>query len=153
YRLNASDFVRFASRINTGDRPRVDFDQIKLFEILLPPLSEQERIGDALDEVFSNLDAGVMLLEQVREKLKLYRASVLKAAIEGRLTTEWRKRHPQVEPASELVKRILAERRRSWEEAQLRKFEEQGTEPPGNWKEKYREPPATDVTNLPPLPE
>src|SRR5262249_16731123 len=86
YRLNASDFVRFASRINTGDRPRVDFDQIKLFEILLPPLSEQERIGDALDEVFSNLDAGVMLLEQVREKLKLYRASVLKAAIEGRLT-------------------------------------------------------------------
>lgn len=48
YRLNAGDFVRFANRINTGDRPRVDFDQIKLFEMLLLPRPEQERIGTSL---------------------------------------------------------------------------------------------------------
>src|SRR5260370_9918764 len=42
YRLNTGDFVRFASRIHTGDRPRVDFDQIKGFDLILPPRREQE---------------------------------------------------------------------------------------------------------------
>jgi type I restriction enzyme S subunit len=153
YRLNAGDFVRFASRINTGDRPRVDFDQIKVFETWLPPKEEQSRIADTLDELFSDLDAGVAALERVREKLKLYRASVLKAAVEGTLTTEWRAQHPHAEPASELLKRILAERRRGWEQSQLRKFKEKGQEPPKNWKQKYEVPLAPDITNLPALPD
>jgi type I restriction enzyme, S subunit len=89
-------------------------------------------------------------LERVRDKLKLYRAAVLKAAVEGALTAEWRKQHPQTEPASELLKRILAGRRRLWEEEQLRKFKEK---PPKNWKAKYKEPEAPDTTNLPPPPE
>ena len=52
----------------------------------LPPVTEQNRIADTLDELFSDLDAGVAALTRVREKLKLYRASVLKAAVEGTLT-------------------------------------------------------------------
>src|SRR5206468_4402729 len=36
----------------------------------LPPLAEQSRIADALDELFSDLDAGVAALEGVRKKLK-----------------------------------------------------------------------------------
>ena len=151
YRLNAGDFVRFASRINTGDRPRVDFDQIKVFSLLLPPRLEQERIADALDELFSDIDAGVAALNQVREKLTLYRASVLKAAVEGALTTEWRQQHPHTEPASELLKRILADRRRCWEEDQLCKFREKQQEPPKNWKARYKEPVAPDAFKLPSL--
>jgi len=89
----------------------------------------------------------------VREKLKLYRASVLKAAVDGALTAEWRSQHPQTESASELLKCILAERRRSWEEEQLRKFKEKTQEPPKNWKAKYKEPVTPNNTNLPPLPE
>jgi type I restriction enzyme, S subunit len=88
YRLNSGDFVRFASRINTGDRPRVDFDQIKVFNVLLPPKPEQDRIADVLDELLSDLEASVATLERVRSKLKIYRASVLKAAVEGALTAE-----------------------------------------------------------------
>jgi hypothetical protein len=68
--------------------------------------------------------------ERLRGKLKLYRAAVLKAAVEGALTAEWRKQHPQTEPASELLERILAERRRHWEEEQLCNFAEKGREPP-----------------------
>jgi type I restriction enzyme S subunit len=153
YRLNAGDFVRFASRINTGDRPRVDFDQIKTFDLSLPPRSEQERIADALDELLSDLDAGVAALERVRDELKLYRAAVLKAAVEGALTAEWHKHHPQTEPASELLKRILAERRRRWEEEQLRKFKEKGREPPKNWKEKYEQPAEPKIDYLLSLPQ
>jgi type I restriction enzyme S subunit len=87
YRLNAPDFVHFASAINTGDRPRVDFDQVKVFKTLLPPRNEQERIADALDELLSDLDAGVAALERVRTKLAHYRGSILKAAVGGTIVS------------------------------------------------------------------
>ena len=51
----------------------------------LPPLSEQHRITDELDSYLSRLDAAVASLERVQAKLKAYRASVLKTAVEGRL--------------------------------------------------------------------
>jgi type I restriction enzyme S subunit len=119
----------------------------------LPPLAEQGRIASFVDELFSDLDEGVAALKRVQEKLKLYRASVLKAAVEGDLTAEWRAQHPNVEPASELLKRILEERRRRWEEDQLRKFKEKDQEPPKNWKAKHKEPVAPDTSDLAPLPE
>jgi type I restriction enzyme S subunit len=131
----------------------IEFPALKRVEIPLAPREEQERIADALDELFSDLDAGVAALERVREKLKLYRASLLKAAVEGALTAEWRAQHPHTEPASKLLERILAERRRRWEEDQLAKFKAKGQEPRKSWKPKYKEPVAPDTTTLPPLPE
>jgi type I restriction enzyme S subunit len=152
-RLNARDFVNFASHINAGDRPRVDFDQIGEFEISLPPKNEQSRIVSKIEELFSDLDAGVAALERARANLKRYRAAVLKAAVEGRLTAAWRKAHPAVEPASKLLERILTERHKKWEAAQLAKFAAQGKAPPKGWKDKYSEPAKPDTTNLPKLPK
>lgn len=152
YLLNSSEFVRFASQLNTGDRPRVDWDQVKNFAIRLPPRPEQERIANTLDELLSDLDAGVAALERVRAKLKHYRAAVLKSAVEGALTSEWRRQHPATETADALLTRILAERRRRWEEAQLAKFEAAGKAPPNDWKAKYVEPGAPDTSSLPQLP-
>ena len=54
------------------------------------PLPEQQRIVAKIEELFSDLDAGVAALERVRANLKRYRAAVLKAAVEGRLTADWR---------------------------------------------------------------
>ncbi len=121
--------------------------------MLLPPPEEQERIADALDELLSDLDAGVAALERVQAKLKHYRAAVLKAAVEGALTTEWRQQHPATEPASALLTRILAERRRRWEEAQLQKFKDAGKSPPKDWKAKYQEPLPPNTASLPLLPK
>lgn len=153
YRMNSGDFVKFSSGLNTGDRPRVDFSQIGEFGFSLPPRGEQSRIADTLDELFSDLEAGVGGLERARDKLKIYRISVLKAAVEGALTADWRARHPQVEPAGELLKRILVERRRRWEEDQLRQFEEKGRVPPRNWRVKYKEPIARDTIGVPDIPD
>ena len=127
-------------------------DRFRILGMPVAPLNEQRRIVETYEELVSDLDAGVAALERVREKLKLYRASVLKAAMEGALTAEWRAQHPHTEPASELLKRILAERGRRWEEEQLRKFNEKGQEPPKNWKAKYKEPVAPNTTNLSSLP-
>ncbi len=143
YRINAADFVAFASHLDEGDRPRIDFDQIKQFGIDLPPEDEQRRIVAAIEDHFSRLDEAVALLERVQRNLKRYRASVLKAAVEGRLVpTEAelaRDEGRTYEPASVLLERILDERRRRWKSSGA--------------KDPYKEPAATDTTNLPPLPE
>ena len=49
HRLNSTDFVGFASDLNEGDRPRVAFDQIGDFELLVPPPSEQRRIVEKIE--------------------------------------------------------------------------------------------------------
>ena len=110
------------------------------FRFLL--LNEQRRIVAKIEELFSDLDAGVAALERAKAKLKRYRAAVLKAAVEGKLTEEWRAKHPPKETASQLLERILKERRRKWEEDQLAAYAKAGKKPPANWKDKYKEPAA-----------
>ena len=146
---------RLAQRSMTGGvgQMRVPGEFLNSVRIPIAPSNEQARIVNTIEELFSVLDGGTASLEKARDKLKLYRASVLKAAVEGALTADWRKRHPQVEPASELLERILVERRRRWEQDQLRVFEQKGRVPPKNWRAKYKEPVARDTTRLPDLPD
>jgi type I restriction enzyme S subunit len=146
---------RVAQRQMTGGvgQMRVPASFLQGLQIPVAPIAEQQRISDALDELLSDLDAGVEALQRAQAKLSLYRASVLKAAVQGDLTAEWRKRHPDAEPAPGLLQRILLERRQRWEQEQLRKFKAAGKTPPGNWKTKYKEPVAPDTTKLPPIPE
>src|SRR5205085_12558580 len=100
--------------------------------LLIPPCGEQIRIADALDELLTDLDSGVVGLQRVQQKLTHYRASILRAAVDGTLTAQWRQKHPNTEPASELLRGILAERRSRWEDEQLCRFKEKGTQPPKN---------------------
>ena len=158
YRLNAQDFVRFSDRATTGDRPRADFADFGKFPVLVPPLAEQERIADRIDELFTDLSAGVAALERVKRTLSRYRAAVMHAAVTGRLTEAWRKEHgPADEPSPKLLERILTERRRQWERRTLAKYEKNGKQPPKNWKSRYPEPaeprPLPDGSPLPTLPK
>jgi type I restriction enzyme S subunit len=61
------------------------FTDFETLEIPLPSLSVQEKIVNRIEELLSDLDAGVAALERVRVGLKRYKASVLKAAITGKL--------------------------------------------------------------------
>ena len=122
------------------------------FPIPLAPLAEQRRIVAKIDELFSDLDAGVAALERARVNLKRYRAAVLKAAVEGKLTEQWRAEHPATEPASVLLERILSTRRKKWEVDQLAKYAAAGKTPPKDWREKYVEPAGPDAAELPALP-
>ncbi len=130
----------------------VSATQIEACRFPLAPLREQERISSVVEELFSDLDAAVAALGRVQAKLKHYRAAVLKAAVEGSLTAEWREKHPATELASTLLTRILAERRRRWEAAQLQKFKEAGKEPPANWRTRYKGPVQPETHALTVLP-
>jgi len=95
YLLNSSEFVRFANSLNTGDRPRVDYDQLADYPVRLPSLPEQSEIVEVIETQFTRLDAGVAALKRAQANLKRYRAAVLKAAYFGfndtdSLPTNWR---------------------------------------------------------------
>ena len=96
--------ARFAG---TAGQLRVPSAFLDSYPIPLPPLPEQRRIVAEIEKQFTRLDAGVAALKRVRANLKRYRASVLKAACEGRLASQ----DPADEPADRLLVRILAERR------------------------------------------
>jgi len=65
--------------------PAVRDGDVRTQLIPVAPRPEQKRIVSRVEELFSDLDAGVAALERVRVGLKRYKASVLKAACEGRL--------------------------------------------------------------------
>ena len=59
--------------------------QLKELPFPVPPLPEQERIVAKIEELFTQLEAGTSALEGVQAGLRRYKASVLKAAVNGRL--------------------------------------------------------------------
>ena len=118
YRLHAYDFVNFASHLNEGDRPRVSFDQIGDFGILVPPPEEQRRIVERIEVLFDEIDRGVESLRYAKKALEIYRHSLLKAAFEGRLTADWRAQNPdKLESPDALLARIREEREARYEAA------------------------------------
>jgi len=125
----------------------------------------------------SRLDDAVATLEQVQRNLKRYRASVLKAAVEGRLVpTEAklaRKEGRDYEPADVLLARILEERKARWIKQESEKgrcrAEAKTTKAGKPWTKaddqaalakaraaaakNYQEPVPPDTSELPELPE
>lgn len=128
---------------------------IQEIELPLPPAAEQTRIVEKLEELLSDLDAGVAELKAAQKKLAQYRQSLLKAAVEGALTADWRKSQAAApaESGAALLARILTERRSRWETRHLAKFQAQGKAPPKDWQAKYLAPVAPDTAGLPALPQ
>lgn len=121
--------------------------------IPVPPLPDQLRIVAEIEKQFSRLDEGVAALKRAQANLTRYRAAVLKAACEGKLvpteaalTRDKRSaargrrsadaEQSGYETGSQLLARILTERRQKW----------QG-------RGKYKEPAAPETSKVPKLPE
>ena len=84
--------------INTNTKgvgiPHVDPAVLKAIPFPVAPPDQQERIVAEIEKQFSRLDEAVASLKRVKANLKRYQAAVLKAAVEGKLTEEWRKQNP-----------------------------------------------------------
>ena len=128
-------FINPLSELQRGTSyPAVRDSDVRAQPIPLSPLPEQQRIVAKIEELFTQLDAGVAALEKAKAQLRRYRQAVLKAAVEGELTREWREAHRgELEPASVLLKRIKEERK------------QQATR-------KYKELHSVDASDLPDLP-
>jgi len=133
-------------------------ERFRRLPVVVAPSSEQRRIVDVLETHFSRLDEAEAALERVARNLKRYRSAVLQAAVEGRLVaTEAelaRAEGRDYEPASELLKRLLAERRRRWEEAELARLRAARKTPKDDkWRARYPEPERASASDLSGLPE
>ena len=137
-----------------GAQPNISQTILRELSIPLAPINEQTRIVAEIEKQFSRLDEAVANLKRVKVNLKRYKAAVLKAAVEGKLTEEWRRRGDAcvarlagndqgeacpaltkpIETGAELLERILADRRKA------------------AGKGKYKEPVGPDTSGLPELP-
>jgi type I restriction enzyme S subunit len=138
---------RGATKVGLG------LDDIGSVQVPFAPANEQRRIVAKVDACMERSGRAREALDAIPALLERYRQSVLSAAFRGDLTADWRAQHPDTEPASELLKRIRAERRRRWEEAELAKMQAKGKPPKGDaWKERYEEPQDVKVDGLIELP-
>ena len=112
-------FIVCLSEIQRGTSyPAVRDSDVREQKIPIAPTNEQIRLVDEIEMQFTRLDVAVANLKRVQANLERYKASVLKAACEGRLAPQ----DPDDEPAAVLLERILAERRRKWEEQEWTKL-------------------------------
>src|SRR5262249_40069093 len=77
-------------RITGSTTPHLFQKAIKHFELLIPPVAEQQRIVAKVDAFLVRVNAAQQRLAIVPAILKRFRQSVLAAACSGRLTADWR---------------------------------------------------------------
>lgn len=121
-------------------------DRFRKLQIPIAPIREQRRIVAKLDALFEKSRSIREKLDRLPRLLANLQKSILNSAFRGDLTREWRANNPNVEPASQLLKRIRAERRAKWEADLITK----GKDPK---KAKYVEPEPVEAEGLPELPE
>ncbi|SMG22633.1 type I restriction enzyme, S subunit [Marivirga sericea] len=73
-----------------GAQPNISQTILKKLSVPVVPLPEQRSIVSKIEQLFSELDNGIVNLKSAKEKLEVYRQAVLKRAFEGELTKEWR---------------------------------------------------------------
>ena len=97
-------------------RPRVNLNHIRNLQIFLPPLLEQYRIVDKVEELFSDLDQGIESLKIAQKQLKVYSQAVLKWAFEGKLTEAWRKQQSTLKTGEALLAQIKTKRENRYQQ-------------------------------------
>ncbi len=87
-------------------------DSVLAWQIPLPDMSEQKRIAATFQMAKRNLAIAQHEITHQQSLLAKLKQAILQEAIQGKLTADWRAAHPDVEPASQLLHRIQAEKAR-----------------------------------------
>jgi len=81
---------------------------------LISGIIELDSLQKYSTSLFENIEKRKLLIPQLKQ-------SILQEAIQGKLTADWRKQNPTTEPASELLKRIKAEKAKLIKEKKIKK--------------------------------
>ena len=76
---------------NGTAQPNLAAKNLELFSFPLPPLSEQQRIVERIEELFAKLDEAKERLQEAADSFAVRKAAILHKAFTGELTTQWRR--------------------------------------------------------------
>lgn len=88
YYFLLSKYLQINTRAKGTGTPHVDPGLLWNYRFPIAPYNEQKRIVEKIEELFSDLDKGIEILEKAQKQLRIYRQAVLKWAFEGKLTNE-----------------------------------------------------------------
>lgn len=85
-------FIRGGVQTYSGTvgQQRINMDYVRSYPIPLPPLSEQQRIVERIEELFAKLDEAKERLQEVADSFAVRKAAILHKAFTGELTKQWR---------------------------------------------------------------
>lgn len=72
-------------------RARTSIKKLKGYPFPLPPLSEQQRIVERIEELFAKLDEAKERLQEVADSFAVRKVAILHKAFTGELTKQWRR--------------------------------------------------------------
>jgi type I restriction enzyme S subunit len=101
---------KIISDLNVGSTNQIELPRSVIAElkIPLPPITEQRRIVAQIDELFAEIEEGEAALERARQGLDTWRRALLKAAVTGELTRDWREANRPAEAGADLLARTRA---------------------------------------------
>lgn len=89
--FNLPFFIEYVVANSKGiNLPRVSEKTILNTTFPLPPLSEQQRIVERIEELFAKLDEAKERLQEVADSFAVRNAAILHKAFTGELTKQWR---------------------------------------------------------------
>lgn len=108
--------------------PNVNASKLSDLPVPMAPGHLREQIVARIDELFDEIDDGEAALARARDDLATWRKALLKAAVTGELTADWRAERLKqdgspAETGADLLARILADRRRTTKKRLLRSAE------------------------------
>ncbi len=122
YSIKSSDFNFELNQLIKGvGRVRVKEKDFLNLEIFLPSLNEQKQIAEKLKISEEKQKILQQQINNQKTNLKNLRKQILQDAIEGKLTKEWREQNQNIEPASELLKKIKKEKEKLITEKKIKK--------------------------------
>ncbi len=107
YYLNQFDYQGF---VNGGTRLKLTQARMRAIPVTLPPVAEQIRIAQKLDELLAQVDTLKARINAIPTRLKRFRQSVLAAAVSGRLTEEWRSQNALPSPSPKKFEDLLRDK-------------------------------------------
>lgn len=90
--FNLPFFIEYVVSNSKGiNLPRVSEETVLNTTFPLPPLSEQQRIVERIEELFAKLDEARERLQEVADSFAVRKAAILHKAFTGELTKQWRR--------------------------------------------------------------
>ena len=109
--IGLPNFIWQLNQLTQGvGRVRIKESMMLSLSLTLPSIKEQKIIVKKLKSIETEENDLKQEITQQQALLKKLRQQILQEAIEGKLTQDWRVKNPKTEPASELLKRIQAEK-------------------------------------------